>query len=186
MPVTRPEPPTRYGHDTWWCADNGIQWVKWKWTSSDLKATRHSQGWLVLPGWWPLVVSKLVWDSSDPTPFPGVCDLSATSHTQTLSIARELLKPLDMDLLASCRAHHCAMKLLEEFLFEMSKKTVHSQKVLTAWRKGGGETLEGWWPQIWPSHTTGISVYWQLMDPCSSIPARYKAITWKMYAYTAL
>ena len=45
-----------------------------------------------------------------------------------MSIAKELLKLVDMDLLASCSTHHYSMKLLEEFLFEMSKKTVHSQR----------------------------------------------------------
>lgn len=68
---------------------------------------------------------------------------------KTLSIAKELLKPLDIDLLAICRAYHCSMKLPEEFVWDVQENSA-PPKVLTASRKGGREILEGyrWWPQI--------------------------------------
>lgn len=133
------------------------------------------------------VVSSLVWDSWDPTPCPGDGDLWATSHTQTLSTAKELPKPLDMNLLASCRVYHCPVKLLEKFLFEMSKKTVHSWRCWQLGGKGEGRscktTDDG--PKSLPSLISDISVCWQLTDSCSNIQARHKVITWKMYVYAA-
>ena len=68
---------------------------------------------------------------------------------KTLSIAKELLKLLDIDLLAICRAYRCPMKLPEEFVWDVQENGAQP-KVLTAWRKGGRESLEGyrWWPQI--------------------------------------
>lgn len=66
-----------------------------------------------------------------------------------LSIAKELLKLLDIDLLAICRAYQCPTKLPEEFVWDVQENSAQP-KVLTAWRKRERETMEGcrWSPQI--------------------------------------
>lgn len=99
-PITRLEPAPSMAVDRPRCTDNGIRgqvrvglsgsvgqpgkWVRDGWCSQDGDLSGYEQSCL------GLLIQLASWRR---------CDYLAISHTQTLSIAKELLKLVDMDLL---------------------------------------------------------------------------------------